>query len=79
MTYLLQDVEKLCPTESKPSFLHGDLTPANILIQGCANAAEAEVRLIDFGDAGFGDPLFDLIALHLITFRYPTYKIALSA
>ncbi len=64
----MQEIDILCPSESHLSILHGDLTPANILIQDGGKGIG--VRLIDFGDAGFGDPLFDLVPLHLVTFRF---------
>jgi len=63
----LQDVRNLVDVDVPPCWLHGDLTPANILVREVAG--ESRVSLIDFGDSGHGDPLFDLVPLHLITFR----------
>jgi len=65
----MQDVKSLVEVGKLPCWLHGDLTPANILVQEVEGASS--VSLIDFGDCGHGDPLFDIVPLHLITFRYP--------
>lgn len=59
----------LCPgKDQEPRLLHGDLTPENILLE-TSGKSEAAVRLIDFGDSGFGDPLFDVIPLFITTLR----------
>jgi aminoglycoside phosphotransferase (APT) family kinase protein len=63
--------------EQPPAWLHGDLNGQNVLVlepegqaaaQGGQAAADAaasalKVQLIDFGDAGHGDPLHDLVLL----------------
>lgn len=51
-----------------PCWLHGDLTTANILCHEDGN--ELQACLIDFADAGHGDPLWDLIVLFVRGFRY---------
>lgn len=59
-----------------PSWLHGDLIAQNILVSEAFTAgadweqhaskdglAQDAVQLIDFGDTGHGDPLYDLVLL----------------
>jgi HAD superfamily hydrolase (TIGR01509 family) len=41
----------------EPVLLHGDLQARHVMVVG------DEVVLVDFGDAGFGDPVFDLVVL----------------
>ena len=58
----------LIPSEDKPTFLHADITADHILVQKVG--LEWKIRaLIDFGDALVGDPLFELIALHIDLFQ----------
>ena len=64
---VVQEVESLVDLKSPPCWLHGDLTPANILVREEDGASR--VSLIDFGDCGHGDVLFDFVLVHLITFR----------
>ena len=45
------------PWEGAPMWIHGDLHPANIIIDGATLAA-----VIDFGDLTAGDPATDLLA-----------------
>ncbi|BDA43423.1 probable bifunctional arginine demethylase and lysyl-hydroxylase JM at N-terminal half [Coccomyxa sp. Obi] len=62
-----------------PRWVHGDLIAQNILVSeqlrdqvqaaGMDGLAHDAVRLIDFGDAGHGDPLYDLVLLLVKTFR----------
>ena len=61
-----------------PAWLHGDLTPGNLLLswpeQGADQSAQQQaarpaVALIDFADGGQGDPLWDFVALTLRTLR----------
>ena len=51
-----------------PSWLHGDLTGANVLYHHSAGDA-LHVSLIDFADAGHGDPLYELVVLFIRGFR----------
>eukprot|EP00742_Colponemidia_sp_Colp-10_P012231 GILJ01013698.1.p1 GENE.GILJ01013698.1~~GILJ01013698.1.p1 ORF type:complete len:856 (+),score=115.33 GILJ01013698.1:2-2569(+) len=55
-------------------FLHGDLNSENVLgnVETKQNSAESTFEptaLLDFGDAFYGDPLYDLVALHISMFR----------
>ncbi len=76
------DVEGSCGDARSmpvPCWVHGDLIAQNILIseqlRGEVQAAGENVlahdavQLIDFGDAGHGDPLYDLVLLLVKTFR----------
>lgn len=47
---------KVAPWENRPVLIHGDLLPANILVQQRRITA-----IIDFGGMGIGDPACDLI------------------
>eukprot|EP00210_Caulerpa_lentillifera_P001655 g1591.t1 len=63
--------------KSSPVFLHGDLTADNILlISHCQNFGTGDiaetkdfVSIVDFGDFGSGDPLYDFVSLCLSTLR----------
>jgi Ser/Thr protein kinase RdoA (MazF antagonist) len=68
----MQDVEGLVDVDVPPCWLHGDLTQANVLVREVGGASR--VSLIDFGDCGHGDALFDFVPLHLVTFRYPLFS-----
>lgn len=51
---------------NEPNWLHGDLSSGNILVSGSED--KVNVKLIDFGDSGQGDALYDLIPLHIDVF-----------
>lgn len=69
----------------QPVWLHGDVMAGNVLLQLGEAAGQPEaasgpscsgdtpglgsVALIDFADAGIGDPLFDFVALFLSVFE----------
>eukprot|EP00743_Colponemidia_sp_Colp-15_P009092 GILK01009918.1.p1 GENE.GILK01009918.1~~GILK01009918.1.p1 ORF type:complete len:872 (+),score=148.00 GILK01009918.1:352-2616(+) len=54
-------------------FLHGDLNSENVLgnvvSQVSSESTFEPTALLDFGDAFYGDPLYDLVALHISMFR----------
>ncbi|WP_312160434.1 phosphotransferase [Phenylobacterium sp.] len=54
--------ERLAGQTAASSLIHGDLTLANVMADGDG------LRLIDFDDAGFGSPLYDLgtLLFHLV-------------
>lgn len=59
---------------SGPRLLHGDLSTFNILLEQLS--AEEGVpcqwmpcAILDLGDAGHGDPLYDIVTAHLALFR----------
>eukprot|EP00884_Botryococcus_braunii_P012655 jgi/Botrbrau1/21390/Bobra.0216s0010.1 len=54
----------------KPSWLHGDLTSENVLVERpCRSQEVVRVNIIDFADGGHGDPLYDLVMLFLCVFE----------
>lgn len=53
---LWNELTKTPPWDETPCWIHGDLLPGNILLQGDHIAA-----IIDFGLAGIGDPACDLL------------------
>ena len=83
--YLCQSPRELVAPallESMPKTLHGDLQPENVLgtFEGVVDARPStfsadQLRawhpctLIDYGDAKSGDPLYDLVAVHVATFQ----------
>lgn len=64
----LQDVQKIVATNSSPTWLHGDLSSGNILIQEGSTDDSVNINLVDFGDSGFGEALYDFIPLHIDAF-----------
>ena len=65
--YLLP-VDNLVDTTCTPRLLHGDITGDHVL--GADVSGHWRMQgLIDFGDAIVGDPIFELLALHLLAFR----------
>lgn len=64
----LPPVIQLIPKARKPRFLHGDLTADHVLVHQVGSAWRIRA-LIDLGDTIVGDPLFELIALHLDLFQ----------
>jgi hypothetical protein len=48
--------------EPRQTFIHGDLQPDHVLLR-CSGGRETV--FLDFGDAGLGDPAWDLVALSL--------------
>lgn len=48
--------------EPRQTFIHGDLLPEHVLLR-CP--ADPRTVFLDFGDAGLGDPAWDLVALSL--------------
>ena len=64
----LLPTEKLVDQTAIPRLLHGDLTADHLIIR--KNNCEWQfVAFIDWGDAIVGDPLFELIPLHLDMFQ----------
>lgn len=64
--FLPPDPAVLLDLQRPPVFLHGDLHAGHLFVEG------ADPRLtgvIDFTDARSGDARYDLVALHLGTFR----------
>jgi len=76
--YLPQDFRRLVSgprllPAGQPQLLHGDPSGFNVLVsepppEGPPGAA-APTALVDFGDAGHGDPLYDIVTLHAALFR----------
>ena len=66
METLLPKADPITGTRPPPVLLHGDLTEDNILM---GEAQPQQLSLIDFGDASFGDPLYDFVALSLSSLR----------
>ncbi|KAK9830262.1 hypothetical protein WJX72_010661 [[Myrmecia] bisecta] len=55
-----------------PVWLHGDLTPENVLLAGplaSLDGRAGNLRLLDFADGGHGDALYDLVALFISTLQ----------
>lgn len=82
--YLPTNVEDLIPKtlvsqkgRPSPVLIHGDLTNDNILIDMKGQKAKPEI--VDFGDAGFGDPLYDFVAMGLCTLEGKDEYISLFA
>jgi hypothetical protein len=85
-----QDLASASAPPPLPALLHGDLIGQNILIMDhlaqhgssdCAavmGATSLGVNLIDFGDAGHGDPQYDLVLLFLSGFRCVSLQICLA-
>jgi len=61
--------EELVAGRNRPALLHGDLTADHILVAHDGAGWKLKA-IIDYGDALVGDPLYELIALHLDLFRY---------
>lgn len=59
-------VDLTCACSGAPSMLHGDLTADNVLVNG---EETSQTTVIDFGDAGYGDPLYDFVAASLSSLR----------
>jgi len=65
------------PPSGRPCWLHGDVTSFNVLLRrdGAAQqdphmpARLSPSAIVDLGDSGHGDPLYDLVALHVSLFR----------
>lgn len=66
--YLWKANDLIDPEREKPVFLHGDLHEGNVFVEGERGAFEP-TGLVDFNDAYEGDPHYDLVAIHLKTFR----------
>ena len=66
MEVLLPRTDPITGTRPPPVLLHGDLTVDNILL---GEKRAHHLSLIDFGDASFGDPLYDFVALSLSSLR----------
>lgn len=59
--------------KSAPSWLHGDVTHDNMFVS-CSNSdadstSSAAMNMIDFGDAGHGDPIYDFVAASISTLK----------
>jgi hypothetical protein len=64
----LPPIGELVDTTAQPCLLHGDITGDHVL--GAVERDHWSMRaLIDFGDALAGDPVYELIPLHLDCFR----------
>ncbi|KAK9868021.1 hypothetical protein WJX84_009099 [Apatococcus fuscideae] len=52
-----------------PSWLHEDIGPANILVNSSSSSRPDYkfLHVLDFADGGHGDPLSDIVILHLYT------------
>jgi len=51
-------------TRQPPVYVHSDLTSEHVLLKQDTNGEWTITGIIDFGDAKWGDPYFDLIPLH---------------
>ena len=67
--YLPTDPAALLPEGLLPTWVHGDLTHGNILALDNAPGEAVQLHVIDFGDSGLGDPLWDLVPLHIVILR----------
>ena len=58
---------------SESGWMHGDLSPEHVIVQ---RAADVQVRFVDFGRAGAGDPSWDLAcALETIVRLAPGWRV----
>lgn len=64
----LKSPEEIIDRYNQPVLLHGDLTADHILVIQDENEWRLK-GVIDYGDALVGDPLYELVALHLDLFR----------
>jgi len=62
--YLLP-ADVLFDRSTRPVLLHADVTMDHLLLQKGESGRWAMTGIIDFGDARVGDPLYELVALHL--------------
>jgi len=60
--------EELIDRRNTPALLHGDLTADHVLVTRDGTDWRLEA-IIDYGDAIVGDPMYELMALHLDMFR----------
>lgn len=81
-TKLIDDMDAYLPADPcvllqghtcAPSWLHGDVTHDNMFIfQSNLDASDVRrvsMNMIDFGDAGHGDPIYDFVAASISTLK----------
>jgi hygromycin-B 7''-O-kinase len=64
----LPPIEEIVDHSSMPSLLHGDLTVDHVLVVRDDSKWKLKA-VIDYGDAIVGDPMYELVALHLDLFK----------
>lgn len=75
---LIEDLDSYLPTDplnlisgyrQSPSWVHGDPTLDNVLLSVNPLTGGRMVQVIDFGDAGHGDPVYDFVAIAISTLQ----------